>query len=60
MHQKVLFSIAEAATALGIGRTSIYNLMKAGELQTVKLGSRTLIKASSLDDLISRSEVGEH
>jgi excisionase family DNA binding protein len=38
--------------ALRIGRTSVYNLIKAGRLETVKLGSRTLIKVSSIHNLV--------
>lgn len=58
MNDKLLFSIAEAATALGLGRTSVYNFINSGDLKTVKLGTRTLIKVSSLEALINKSEKG--
>ena len=54
---KFLHSISETARALGLGRTTIYALINQGRLETVKLGSRTLIKTSSILALIGESEV---
>ena len=51
------YSINETARALSLGRTSIYALIKQGRLETVKLGSRTLVKTSSIMALIGESEV---
>ena len=45
--------INDAARALGIGRTSIYALIKEGKLQTVKIGRRTLVKADSIRALVA-------
>lgn len=45
-------SINDAAKALGIGRTSVYALIRTGQLETVKLGRRTLIKVSSIHRLV--------
>lgn len=52
-------SINETARVLGLGRTSIYGLIKQGRLDTVKLGSRTLVKTSSILALIGSSGVPE-
>jgi len=41
-------SINDTARALGLGRTSIYALIKEGRLQTIKLGRRTLVKVESI------------
>lgn len=54
----MLYSIKETADTLKLGRTSVYNFIKSGQLKTVKLGSRTLVKASSIETLIENSEVG--
>jgi excisionase family DNA binding protein len=53
----MLRSINETADALRIGRTNIYLLIKSGKLSTVKIGRRTLVKASSIEALINEHEV---
>ena len=53
----MLYSIRDTVEALSIGRTSVYNLIKAGRLEIVKLGSRTLVKVSSIHALVEANEV---
>ena len=36
-------SINETAKALGIGRSSVYTLLKTGRLDAIKIGRRTLL-----------------
>lgn len=55
MTTKIAYTIKEAAAACGIGRTTLYGLMKAGELTPVKIGVRTLIRHSDLEALIDRN-----
>lgn len=43
----------------GLGRTSIYKLIRKNEIDTVRIGRRRLIIEESLDALISRSTVKE-
>lgn len=50
--EKLLVSITDAAKALSLGRTSIYELMRSGELETRKMGRRRLITAASLRRLV--------
>jgi excisionase family DNA binding protein len=45
--EKVGLSIAETCERLGVGRTTVYELLKAGELDSVKIGRRRLVPASS-------------
>ena len=59
MLMKFLHSINETARALGLGRTTIYALINQGRLETVKFGSRTLVKTSSIMALIGESEVAK-
>lgn len=49
---KLAYSIAEAVTASGIGRTTLYKLIAEGRLEARKIGSRTVIPRSSLVALI--------
>ena len=55
---KLLYSLPDAAAALSVGRTTVYSLVKAGQLTTVKIAGRTLIAAAELnryvDDLTRR------
>ena len=54
--EPIVISINGAAKALNLGRTSIYSLIKEGRLEAIKLGSRTLIKTSSIYSLIEAAE----
>lgn len=54
--EPLLVSITDAAKALGLGRTSIYDLMRSGELETRKMGRRRLITAASLRRLAGEQE----
>ena len=46
--EPMLMSVNAACKTLGLGRTSLYALINKGDLDTVKLGRRTLVKVSSL------------
>jgi excisionase family DNA binding protein len=39
---------------LGVGRSTIYELIASGELRTLKIGRRTLITVESQDALVAR------
>jgi len=43
-----LLSIEEAAQALGIGRSRLYDELAAGRLRSVKLGRRRLVPSSAI------------
>ena len=44
----ITYTVADAAKASGLGRTSLYCLIGAGKLRAIKSGARTLIPAESL------------
>lgn len=46
--------VNDAARMIGIGRTKLYELIAAGEVETVKLGKSTRITTASLHDLVRR------
>lgn len=46
-------SIAQTARILGIGRSTLYNLIKDGQLPIRKLGKRTLILREDLELFIA-------
>lgn len=46
--------IADATKMLGIGRSKLYELIGAGEVETIKLGTATLIIVESIHALVER------
>ena len=54
--EPVTISINGAAKALGLGRTTIYALIAEGRLDSVKVGSRHLVKTASIKRLIESAE----
>ncbi|EQB33678.1 helix-turn-helix domain-containing protein [Sphingobium ummariense] len=46
--------VNEAARMIGVGRTKLYELIAAGEVETMKLGKATRITTASLHDLVRR------
>jgi len=50
----LLYSILEASHLLGVSRTTLFSLLKAGTVRSVRLGKRRLIPASALEELVAR------
>lgn len=46
---RLLHPIADAGEILGVSRSTLYSLIKNGEIETVKIGSRTLIAHDELE-----------
>ena len=49
----VLLTITEAATALAIGRTTVYELIGAGELDVVHIGRSSRIPADAIHEFVA-------
>lgn len=53
MQHCATFSIAQTARFLGIGRSTLYMIIKEGRLPIRKLGRRTLVMRDDLDRFIA-------
>lgn len=58
MEHRLLLRPTEAATALGISRARVYELMTAGALSSVKIGASRRVPVEALHDLVRRLEEG--
>ena len=45
--------VEEAAQALGIGRSLVYDLIRSGRLRSFKVGSRRLIPIAAIEETIT-------
>ena len=52
--QQLSYTVNQAAAQLGIGRTSIYELIKTGDLTPIKLRQRTLLRHDDLVAMLQR------
>lgn len=52
--KRMLLSLAEAAQALGIGRTKLHAEVKAGRLATVRVGRRRMVVPQELKAYVGR------
>ena len=46
------YSVSDAVKVSSLGRTKLYELIKNGRIDTLKVGRRTLVKADSLHRLL--------
>ena len=51
-HRPLAVRIREACRLTGIGRSKLYELIAAGEIAIIKIGTITLIPMASLERLI--------
>ncbi len=49
----VLYRVEEAAEALRIGRTVVYELIRCGALRTVKVGTRRLVPVEAVREYVA-------
>jgi len=51
---RVLYTPTEAAFALGIGRSKLYELISSGQLKSVRIGACRRIPAQALGEFLTR------
>lgn len=51
---RVLLTVEAAARQLSVGRTTMYQLIKAGDIATVRVGQLRRVPAAALDEYIER------
>lgn len=49
---KTAYSVTEAAGLLGLGRTTMYDLVQSGDVQHVRIGRRIVIPGWVLAELL--------
>jgi excisionase family DNA binding protein len=54
MTEPILLTPTEAARALGIGRSKLYELLQSGALESVHIGACRRIPTDALSELIGR------
>ena len=55
--QRPTCTIAEACDAVGLGRTKLYELIGGGEVDTITIGRRRLVRVASLLKLLKIDSV---
>jgi excisionase family DNA binding protein len=55
VNLKLALSPDEARKALGLGRTTIYNLLTSGKLRAVKVNRRLIVPVSEIERSLSES-----
>ena len=53
---KYLYSVGEAASLLGIGRSSLYVLFEKGKVLPLKIGNRTFVSPDALKRFVALLE----
>jgi excisionase family DNA binding protein len=54
LNERAALGLQDAASYLGLGKSSIYVLLKDGQLSAFKVGKRRLIKRAVLDEFVAR------
>ena len=52
----LLYRVEEAAAALRLSRSVVYELIRSGQLRTVKAGRRRLVPVEALAEYVARLE----
>jgi excisionase family DNA binding protein len=53
------YRISDVCEVLGLSRSTVYRLSKAGRLPLIKIGRRTLVRADSVEHLLNTTKPDE-
>jgi excisionase family DNA binding protein len=56
MPERLAVPFSEAAALVGLSRASLYRALARGELKTIRVGARRLIRLAELDSWLRRNE----
>ena len=56
-ENKVTLTVSEAAELIGISKPSMYEVVRAGKVRSVKVGKKILISRQSLMDWLKKGEI---
>lgn len=54
MPAKLLYTTAEACELLNVGKTKLFDLLRSGELNSIRIGSARLVPSEDLADFVAR------
>ena len=54
MDDKLLLTIQEAAHRIGLGRTFTYDLIRRGELRSLKIGAARRVAVADVEEFVTR------
>jgi excisionase family DNA binding protein len=54
---RLAYSVEDGANLLGIGRTLMFDLVRRGDVPSIKVGKRRLIPARALSEWVDRQQV---
>ena len=58
MSENLLYKVEAAAEVLGLGRSSVFELVASGELESVTIGRSRRIPRQALEDYVARLRAG--
>lgn len=58
LAQRLAYPVAEAAQLLGVSRSQLYELFNTGDVPSVKIGTRRLVRHEALVAYLDRLENG--
>jgi excisionase family DNA binding protein len=53
--ERMTFSVEEAGERLGLGRNSVYEAVKRGDIPSIRIGGRILVPRQALERLLDKA-----